>query len=145
MPVSATGSWNSWGSEIVENVLLYEGTNTLTLHIDNAGFNFSSFDFQFTGGHARRGARAVDVGQDPRPDNRSTHLQQAVGRDALRPQHGRLHILHRRVGVWVGGRRLDNQSDQSLVLALDTTLTATMLLRGVLHGVERGGAGRHLP
>lgn len=129
MPVSATGSWSSWGSEMVENVLLYEGTNTLTFHIDNAGFNFSSFDFQFTGVTPEEIPVQLTLAKtlDPTTVRLTFNKPLDVMPSALNTDDFTFYIDGAEFGLT--DVALDSQSDQSLVLALDTTLTATMLLR----------------
>lgn len=43
--IPSTGGWDSWQNLAVGQVPLSSGTHTFTIHIDESGFNFSSFDF----------------------------------------------------------------------------------------------------
>ena len=48
--VPNTGGWGAWTSLIVEDVVLFQGTQELVLHTVNAGHNVASMDVQWTGG-----------------------------------------------------------------------------------------------
>ena len=47
--VPNTGGWDSWISLIVEDVVLFQGTQELVLHNVSAGHNVASMDVQWTG------------------------------------------------------------------------------------------------
>ncbi len=48
-PIPSTGDFQNWQTMVVPGIFLEEGTQTITCHIAEEGFNLSSFDFKYEG------------------------------------------------------------------------------------------------
>ena len=125
-PVPSTGAWNSWGEVGVEGVLLYEGTNTLTIHVDESGFNFSSFEFQFTGITPDEVSPSYVIGQTIDSDHISLLFNKPLDASTLGSSPSGFTFFAEGQEVAIAAVEMNPASAQSVILTLESEVEATM-------------------